>query len=540
MEKIEASDIRVQDLDHCGIIAGICDEMGLVEEINRLLGTHPQEIISPGQVVKAMILNGLGFVSAPLYLFEKFFVGKATEHLLGEGIRPEHLNDDRLGRVLDKLYAKGLTEMFVTIALAAAKCFGVDLHSLHLDSSSMHVDGNYYSTTEAGAETGGIKITYGYSRDHRPDLKQFVVDLICSGDGDIPLYLRVGDGNEADSAMFAKLVREFRQQWQIDALFVADAALYTAENLAQMNQLRWVSRVPATLKDAQDLLINLHPDALVPSELSGYKIAAVGDRYSGISQRWLLVESQARLESDLAQLDKQIAKKLASGATGLRRLLREQFACQPDALQAATKFDGALPFHQLADVEAIEVVQHQGRGRPKKDSLAQKHYQLRATLVPDEQAIAIQQQRAGRFILATNVLDSSELGDDDILREYKAQQSTERGFRFLKDPLFFTSSVFLNTEERVAAVAMVMGLCLLVYSLGQRSLRQALACAKPTIDNQLGKPTAKPTLRWVFQCFMSIHLLTVNGVKHITNLTFERLWCLQFFGAPCRKYYLLS
>jgi hypothetical protein len=70
MRNFEASDIRVQELDHCGIIAGICDEMGLVEQIDRLLGTHPQEIISPGQVVKAMILNGLGFVSAPLYLFE--------------------------------------------------------------------------------------------------------------------------------------------------------------------------------------------------------------------------------------------------------------------------------------------------------------------------------------------------------------------------------------------------------------------------------------------------------------------------------------
>lgn len=128
-------DIRVQDVDHCGIVAGIIDEMGLVEQINRRLGTHPQEMISAGQVVKAMILNGLGFVSAPLYIFENFFVGKATEHLLGEGVRPEHLNDDRLGRVLDKLYQAGLTEVFVTVALQAARQFGVKMNSLHLDSS---------------------------------------------------------------------------------------------------------------------------------------------------------------------------------------------------------------------------------------------------------------------------------------------------------------------------------------------------------------------------------------------------------------------
>jgi transposase len=89
-------EIEVQDIDHLGIVAGIIDEMDLVECINNNVGTHSKEIVSPGQVVKAMILNGLGFVSAPLYLFEQFFVGKATEHLLGEGIKPEHLNDDRL------------------------------------------------------------------------------------------------------------------------------------------------------------------------------------------------------------------------------------------------------------------------------------------------------------------------------------------------------------------------------------------------------------------------------------------------------------
>ena len=180
MGNFEASNIRVQDLDHSGIIAGICDEMGLVEQIDKRLGTHPQEIISPGQVVKAMILNGLGFVSAPLYLFEKFFVGKATEHLLGEGIRPEHLNDDRLGRILDKLAESGLTETFVTVALNAARQFGVKLDSLHLDSSSFHVDGEYLQTQEQIVEPGAIHITHGYSRDHRPDLKQFIVDLMCS------------------------------------------------------------------------------------------------------------------------------------------------------------------------------------------------------------------------------------------------------------------------------------------------------------------------------------------------------------------------
>ena len=93
-------DIQVQDIDHLGIVAGIVDEIDLVGEIDRQIGVHPQQILTTGQVVKAMILNGLGFVSAPLYLFSAFFEGKATEHLLGPGVLPEHLNDDRLGRAL--------------------------------------------------------------------------------------------------------------------------------------------------------------------------------------------------------------------------------------------------------------------------------------------------------------------------------------------------------------------------------------------------------------------------------------------------------
>jgi transposase len=129
--------------------------------------------------------------------------------------------------------------------------------------------------------------------------------------------------------------------------------------------------------------------------------------------------------------------------------------------------------------------------------------------------------------------------NDEVLIEYKGQQSSERGFRFLKDRLFFTSSVFLNTPRRVAALAMVMGLCLLVYTLGQRQLRQALAQAQETIPNQLKKPTSTPTLRWVFQCFQAVHLVNFDHQQQVSNLTDTRLGILRFLGSACQKYYLI-
>jgi transposase len=95
------------------------------------LGIHPNEKVSAGVVVKAMILNGLGFVSAPLYMFEKFFVGIPTEHLLGEGVKPEYLNDDRLGQVMDDIDEVGTSEVFLGIALQGVEIFQVEMQVAH-------------------------------------------------------------------------------------------------------------------------------------------------------------------------------------------------------------------------------------------------------------------------------------------------------------------------------------------------------------------------------------------------------------------------
>ncbi len=239
MTEADISELRIENLDHLGIVAGICDRIGLVELLDERLGTSPDELVSSGRVVKAMILNGLGFVSAPMYLFSRFFEGKPTEHLLGEGIKPEHLNDDKLARVLEKLFEGGLTSLFVEIALRAASREGVHLEQLHLDATSLSVHGSYPPQAESQEEEEEeeeeepkpIHITHGYSRDHRPDLKQFLVDLMVSGDGGVPLFFRVADGNESDAAVFAKLIADYRAQSDFEALFVADAALYNEENL---------------------------------------------------------------------------------------------------------------------------------------------------------------------------------------------------------------------------------------------------------------------------------------------------------------------
>jgi len=128
----------------------------------------------------------------------------------------------------------------------------------------------------------------------------------------------------------------------------------------------------------------------------------------------------------------------------------------------------------------------------------------------------------GRFIIASNELDVQKLSFMEMLSNYKEQQSVERGFRFLKDPFFMSSSVFLKNQNRIVALGMVMCLCLLCYTIAQRFLRKKLKELETTIPNQLGKPTQKPTMGWVVQLFEGAHLFIHSPISGFEEMVFLR------------------
>ena len=165
-------------------------------------------------------------------------------------------------------------------------------------------------------------------------------------------------------------------------------------------------------------------------------------------------------------------------------------------------------------------------------------YRTTIALEIKSEKIEEEKKKAGRFILATNVL--KDLSPSEILKAYKGQQSCEQGFRFFKDPLFFADSVFLKYPSRIEAMAMLMGLSLLVYSIGQRQLRNNLKENNTGVKNNTGKITNKPTLRWIFQCFQGIHVVVFKGIKQIVNLTESRQHTINNFPEGCQKYYILS
>lgn len=144
-------------------------------------------------------------------------------------------------------------------------------------------------------EAGCIEIVHDHSKERRPDLKQFIVDLTCAGGSGVPLALTVSSGNQADQAVFGERLKAVAQNFALDGVLVADSALYSQENLRILGSLRWLTRVPLTLAAARQLVTELPDSALKKSPRPGYRLASVGSEYGGVRRLWVVIVGCCRL-----------------------------------------------------------------------------------------------------------------------------------------------------------------------------------------------------------------------------------------------------
>lgn len=537
-----SSEYSTQNLDHLGIVAGVCQQIGLIEQIDARV-PETGRTVSVGQAVQAMVLNGLGFVGRALYLTPEFYANKPVDLLIGEGIRAEDLNSDSLGKALDRLYETGITELFAAISVHALRVFGVDVRFAHLDTTAISLEGAYeYDTSDD--EPQPIEITYGYSKDHRPDLKQAILGMICANQTSIPTYLSAVSGNVSDKSSLPEMAQVYLEQFGAEEetpILVADSALYAAETLQRLADQRWVSRVPATIAEAQQLLAATTHEQMQASARDDYFYHEVRSHYGDIEQRWLVVLYLPRREQALAQLEKRITRELEKLAKAARKLQRQSFNCAADAQQALQRFTKQAKFHHVSG-ETRSRQHYTQPGRPTAASPQVTDWYLQIHLERDETAIAAQQAPLGKHIIATNVLDETALPAEELLTAYKDQNcSVERGFRFLKDPLFFADSLFLKKPARIMALLMIMGLSLLIYALAEYHLRRQLVEQDQTLPDQKGKPTQKLTMRRVFQMFEGIHLLLIQTEQFrkrlVTNVQPVHLQIATLLGAPVLKFY---
>ncbi len=536
---------ETKTIEHLGLVAGMYDELGVGELIDQLISQDfVQRQVTIGQAVKAMVLNGLGFANRRLYLTPHFFANKPTEHLLGAGVTAEVLNDDTLGKALDALHDYGVSELYSLIAARAVTRLELKPKVGHQDITSFHVDGEYNSDDPPKPDEGVVHITKGYSRDGKSELNQVALELIHEHKANLPVALQVLDGNQNDNKTMGDSVDMHIAQLRqvgIRAL-VKDSAGYSEQALKAHEEagLTWIMRVPATLAEAKTLLATTDSKMLQPLT-EGYRYLSVTSSYGGIEQRWLIIHSQAAQARASKSVSKQLLKTTEQERKAFEKLCRRTFACEQDAKAALEVFQNELKVLTVHDVQVMATPHYGKRGRPSQDSRPQRvDYHLQGALAAPMHHYQEQLARASMFILASNELDLEALCDKDILNSYKAQSKVERGFRFLKDPMFLASTLFLKKVQRVMALLMVMTVCLLVYAALEHRIRTTLRARQASLPDQKGKATQRPTARWVFELFLDVHLLLIvqNTTQTLTmNLKDELRTLLELLGSTYHQAY---
>jgi transposase len=340
------------------------------------------------------------------------------------------------------------------------------------------------------------------------------------------------------------VVKEYVTQLQTTSgttYLVADSALYNADNLQQLAEttVKWMTRVPATLGEAQAALAQAAPSPM-PLLTEGYRDQVLHSTYGGVAQRWLLLASEHRYAQAQRTVDKHLRQQSDQEVKAFKQLCRTTFACEADAHQALTTFEHSLQATFLPTVTVRPTPRYGKRGRPRSDAqpprvLSTIEGALASSLAP-RQAL-IDQHRC--FILATNELDEATLSPQEVLHGYNGQAHAERGFRFLKDPQFLAASLDLKKPERIMALLMVMTVGLLGYAAGEYRMRKALTDHNATFPNQQGQPVQKPTARWVFQYFGGIHVLHMPGQWDllVVNLTEQHQQRLELLGKSYTRFY---
>ena len=498
---------EIKRLDHHGIVAGVIKDLEIAEFFNSEIEPGEEEV-NTGNAVVAMIINGLGFSDRPLSLTPQFFEHVPVEDLICPSITADKLNRHSLGRALDRLYENGVSELFSKLGRKVALSESIDTKCKVNDTTSFSLSGSYDKESKED-----VRITYGHSKDHRPDLKQIILELVASCDDGVPLHCKSFNGNASDNVVFRQRVKALKKEFsnEEDQLWIADSKLYTEKTLSELKGVRFLTRVPETNSEAKKLIA----EAFECEKEWGFGGNCHFKRYEkkhyGIDQSWLVSWSEEGLKRARKTLGKRQEKEILSVKKEVFHLQAQRFNCKEDAQKEVLKLEKKWKLVKASSVKIEDINKRSKCGRPKKNEIADKIvYQVKVEI--ERKNLELDVKKKAAFILGTSAKD---LSSEEIILSYKKQGSVERGFRFLKDPYFFVSSLYLKKPSRIEALLMVMTLSLMVYTVAQRRIRKAMEKTEATILNQAGTPSSRPTLRWVFQLFLGINIVRIKTKNKI-------------------------
>jgi transposase len=542
-----AQDISVAQVNHLPIVAHFARRLGLVDIVNRLVPTQME--VEPGVIALGLVLDTLSGRS-PLYHLETAFEACDRALLFGQDLPAQAFSDDTVGRMLDCFYAVGTQQIFSALSVAALERFPVSTQHAHFDTTSVTLYGDYLS---AQGEEAPLQITHGYSKDKRPDLKQFVLALLCV-DGNVPILGRLEDGNASDKAINHRLLSEISGHMHQHGIapdafiYIADSALVTEANLERLGEhTRFITRLPATYNEHDRVILSaIEADAwsalgaigqTPPSKNrpgASYRVHEGSVELYGKAYRAVVVHSSAHDQRRLKRLERELEASRRDIEQVAKAEGRKTFFCRADA-EAAAAAVRANPsaFHQLN--VRIEERPRYGRGRPKKNvpkTPIAIDYVLDIEILEQHEAVAKRRQLAGCFVLLSNVPGEGEdhYSAEQILRTYKEQNGIEKNFGFLKDDQI-VNALFLKRPERIEALGLILLISLLIWRLIELVMRTELKTRQATVPGWDNKPTARPTAYMVTWKFRGILILCVGGerrlAKPLTHIQLAFLAALQ-------------
>jgi transposase len=517
---------------HLPIVRAYADKMGLVEVVNQLVPSEME--VDPGTVVLGLVLDTLSGRS-PLYRLEEFFAHQDMKLLLGRALPPQVFNDDNVGRVLDRVYATGTLKIFTACAVRADTMCGFDKRYVHFDTTSKSVYGDYLS--DEGQEVP-FTITHGYSKDKRPDLKQFVLSMLCV-DRAVPIWGKPEDGNASDKTLNTTLLSEIAQILAHHGvgpgayIYIADAALVTEDNLTALGDTFFISRLPATYTECErviqeavgqqaweevGVLAETKPTKNRP--VASYKAHESAVTLYGKPYRAVVVHSSAHDKRRQKRLDRELQTSYTTLQAAVRAAGKQEYFCRADAEAAAEKLRARQTDYHRVDVSVEERPQY-GKGRPsprKPREVKAMRYGLQPGLTARADRLATKREEAGCFVLLTNVPKEGAFahGAGDVLQAYKEQHGMEQNFSFLKDPLI-VNSLFLKKPERIEALGLVLLLALLLWRILERSMRAHVDTTGTVLAGWDKKATSRPTAFMMVTKFSGVIVLKVGEQRRLAQ-----------------------
>jgi Domain of unknown function (DUF4277) len=462
--------VSVERLDPLGVLSEVIKDLGLMELIDARLVPEDQEESTPGEAVAGMMRNSLGFSPRPVALPPQFFAHKPLDLLFREGVRAEMFHRCTLGRPRDAVSGYGCDRLLRELAVGVGARAGMDWRCNHLDTTSVSLTGDDVPDSAARA----MMLTPGYATDHRPDWQQAVWARMVSQDGGVPCVRKSWEGQAADSQSFqeraAALLATFPRSPSPRSL-VAASTLSHEDPAVHLQGLGFLTRLPGTLQLVSQVL---------RQALGGDNWQHVDDTtrdqrlelgHYGMAQRGRVVYAEAACERAAATSNKAKPRAAAAIETQLFHLHAQGFATPEAAPAALGALENGGQYHQRDPDSLIEHTRSGGTGRPPPTTpIKAIEWHLRAQGRLEETTLEERTPYHAGCVLGTNI-GASQLCDADVIAPDKGQSQGARGFRFLKDPLCFVSSLLVKKPARVPGWLMGMTGALWVYAVAQRRLR---------------------------------------------------------------------